>query len=42
MPDADHDAWVEPERIADVMLSLCADATDVTSGGEIPVYGDTL
>ncbi|MCU4971575.1 SDR family oxidoreductase [Halobacteria archaeon AArc-m2/3/4] len=39
MPDSDHDEWVEPGEIADVMAALCSDATSVTSGGAVPVYG---
>ncbi|MCW8172551.1 SDR family oxidoreductase [Natrialba swarupiae] len=40
MPDADHGSWVDPAEIADVMAVLCSDATTVTSGGAVPVYGD--
>ncbi|NHN59341.1 MULTISPECIES: SDR family NAD(P)-dependent oxidoreductase [Halorussus] len=40
MPDADHDAWVDPADIAETMLALCSDATSVTSGAAVPVYGE--
>ena len=40
MPDADHDSWVDPREIATTMTVLCSDATSVTSGGAVPVYGE--
>ncbi|MFC6733220.1 SDR family oxidoreductase [Haladaptatus sp. DYSN1] len=40
MPDADHDKWVEPAEIARVIMFLCSDAADVTSGAAVPVYGE--
>jgi len=40
MPDADHDEWVDPGEIADVILFLCSDASSVTSGAAVPVYGE--
>jgi NAD(P)-dependent dehydrogenase (short-subunit alcohol dehydrogenase family) len=40
MPDADHDAWVDPADIADVVMFLCSDAAGVTSGAAVPVYGE--
>jgi NAD(P)-dependent dehydrogenase (short-subunit alcohol dehydrogenase family) len=40
MPDADHGAWVDPADIAEVMLFLCSDASSVTSGAAVPVYGE--
>ncbi|WP_276301699.1 SDR family NAD(P)-dependent oxidoreductase [Halorussus lipolyticus] len=40
MPDADHDKWVDPADIAETVLVLCSDATGVTSGAAVPVYGE--
>jgi NAD(P)-dependent dehydrogenase (short-subunit alcohol dehydrogenase family) len=40
MPDADHDAWVDPADIAAVMCLLCSEATTPTSGAAVPVYGE--
>lgn len=40
MPDADHDSWVDPAEIAEVICWLCSDGATVTSGAAIPVYGD--
>ena len=40
LPDADHDAWPTPDDIAVTMLALCSDATPVTSGAAVPVYGE--
>ena len=39
LPDADHESWVDPAAIARVFLWLCSDASDVTSGAAVPVYG---
>jgi NAD(P)-dependent dehydrogenase (short-subunit alcohol dehydrogenase family) len=40
MPDADHDAWVDPADIAEVVCFLCSDGAAVTSGAAVPVYGE--
>ncbi|WP_336359759.1 SDR family oxidoreductase [Haladaptatus sp. ZSTT2] len=40
MPDSDHDKWVKPAEIARVIMFLCSDAADVTSGAAVPVYGE--
>ena len=40
MPDADHDEWVDPADIADVVTFLCSDTAEVTSGAAVPVYGE--
>ncbi|AQL44098.1 glucose 1-dehydrogenase [Halorientalis sp. IM1011] len=40
MPDADHDEWVDPADIAQTVLALCSEATSVTSGAAVPVYGE--
>ncbi|MFW5964059.1 MAG: SDR family oxidoreductase [Natronomonas sp.] len=39
MPDADHDSWVDPGDIADVVMFLCSGEASVTSGAAVPVYG---
>ena len=40
MPDADHDRWVDPADIALTVCALCSEATGVTSGAAVPVYGE--
>jgi len=40
MPDSDFDEWVDPADIARTVLALCSDATSVTSGAAVPVYGE--
>ncbi|MEA2392274.1 MAG: hypothetical protein QOJ82_165 [Solirubrobacteraceae bacterium] len=39
MPDADFDAWVRPEQIADVIHFLASERSAATSGAHVPVYG---
>jgi NAD(P)-dependent dehydrogenase (short-subunit alcohol dehydrogenase family) len=39
MPDADHDSWVKPAEIADVVRFLCSAASGPVSGAHLPVYG---
>jgi NAD(P)-dependent dehydrogenase (short-subunit alcohol dehydrogenase family) len=40
MSGSDFSTWVTPEEIAETMLVLCSDATSVTSGAAVPVYGE--
>jgi NAD(P)-dependent dehydrogenase (short-subunit alcohol dehydrogenase family) len=40
MPDSDHSKWVDPADIGATMLLLCSDASSVTSGAAVPVYGE--
>jgi NAD(P)-dependent dehydrogenase (short-subunit alcohol dehydrogenase family) len=39
MPKADHDRWVPPEAIAEVILFLASEAAWPVSGAAVPVYG---
>jgi NAD(P)-dependent dehydrogenase (short-subunit alcohol dehydrogenase family) len=41
MSGADHDTWVDPADIARTVMALCSDATPVTSGAAVPVYGES-
>lgn len=41
MSDSDFSKWVDPKDIAAVFLFLCSDAAAPTSGGAIPVYGES-
>ncbi|KTG08516.1 glucose 1-dehydrogenase [Haloprofundus marisrubri] len=40
MEDADFDKWVKPAEIARVVMFLCSDGAEVTSGAAVPVYGE--
>ncbi len=40
MPEADFETWVDPSEIARTVCTLCSDATPVTSGAAVPVYGE--
>ena len=39
MPNADHDRWVKPSEIAEVIAHLLSPASQPISGAAIPVYG---
>jgi NAD(P)-dependent dehydrogenase (short-subunit alcohol dehydrogenase family) len=39
MPKADHDRWVEPESLTEVILFLSSDAARDIHGAAVPVYG---
>lgn len=39
MPDQDHDRWVPPAALADVVLFLASDAARCVTGAAVPVYG---
>lgn len=38
-PDADHDKWVPPAAIAEVILFLASEAARAITGAALPVYG---
>jgi NAD(P)-dependent dehydrogenase (short-subunit alcohol dehydrogenase family) len=40
MLSGDPESWPTPAEIAEVVLFLCSDAADVTSGAAVPVYGE--
>ena len=40
MPDADFSKWVDPDDIAEVFCFLSSEASQVTSGAAVPVYGE--
>jgi NAD(P)-dependent dehydrogenase (short-subunit alcohol dehydrogenase family) len=39
MPGGDASKWADPGRVAEVLLFLVSDASSVTSGAAIPVFG---
>ncbi|HLY49528.1 MAG TPA: SDR family NAD(P)-dependent oxidoreductase [Solirubrobacteraceae bacterium] len=39
MPNADHERWVKPRAIAEVIAHLLSVASEAVSGAAIPVYG---
>lgn len=39
MPNADHDRWVKPEALADVILFLASEGARAINGAAVPVYG---
>jgi NAD(P)-dependent dehydrogenase (short-subunit alcohol dehydrogenase family) len=39
MPNANHDRWVDPATIADVILFLASEKARGICGASIPVYG---
>ncbi len=39
MPNADHDKWVPPADLANVMLFLASEAAKSINGAAVPVYG---
>lgn len=41
MPEADHERWVAPESLAEVILFLCSTAAKDIHGAALPVYGLT-
>jgi len=41
MPDADHEKWVAPAALADVLTFLASDASRAITGAAIPVFGQS-
>lgn len=41
MPDADHDKWVPPAALADVIVFLASQASRCVTGAAVPVYGQS-
>lgn len=41
MPDANHEKWVKPESLADVIFFLASEAARDIHGAAIPVYGNS-
>jgi NAD(P)-dependent dehydrogenase (short-subunit alcohol dehydrogenase family) len=39
MPDADHERWVKPAELSDVILFLASEAARAIHGAAVPVYG---
>lgn len=39
MPAADHDSWVRPREIGEVVAFLCSAEASAVTGAAIPVYG---
>lgn len=39
MPKADHDTWVKPAAIAELIVAHCSLSDTINSGALIPVYG---
>ena len=39
MPDGDHNQWVKPDAVAEVIVFLASPENRVTRGAVIPVYG---
>jgi NAD(P)-dependent dehydrogenase (short-subunit alcohol dehydrogenase family) len=39
MPDADHETWVSPDALADVIVFLASHAARGITGAAVPVYG---
>jgi NAD(P)-dependent dehydrogenase (short-subunit alcohol dehydrogenase family) len=42
MPDADRAKWIQPEQVANLLVSLASDELSQVTGAAIPVYGRDL